>query len=153
MSPPGPNPSASPPRASRNVIVACYVLLTGVLVYVLVARHMLPLYLSESIEVVSGQESDSTMVNSLPAFTPADSRVDPNTATAAELMHVQGIGEVTANNIVEFREKHRTAAGTPVFRSADDLSRIRGIGPKTVEKLRPQLRFPTSDDKSRDVQE
>lgn len=133
-------------RTCRGVLVAGYVLLAGVLAYVLVARHFLPLYLSDPIGVVSAPAGAAQSGTTLPAFVPADTRVDPNTATAAELMHVPGIGEVTAKNIIDYRQKHRSNSGQPVFRSSDDLIRIRGIGPKTVEKMRPQLRFPGSSD-------
>jgi competence protein ComEA len=53
--------------------------------------------------------------------------VNVNTASADELMRLPGVGAVTANAIV---------AGRP-YRSAAELDRVRGIGPKTLEKLRP----------------
>lgn len=57
-------------------------------------------------------------------------RVDPNTAHAAELALLPGVGEVLAARIVEERESHGP------FRSPADLRRVRGIGAKTLEKLR-----------------
>jgi Holliday junction DNA helicase RuvA len=41
-----------------------------------------------------------------------------------------GVGPKLAQRIVEAR-------GTRPFRSADDLRRVKGIGPKTLEKVRP----------------
>jgi competence protein ComEA len=140
-------------RASRGVLVACYVLLAGVLAYVLIARHFLPLYLSDPIDVVSAPSAFGQSGTTLPAFVPADMRVDPNTATAAELMHVRGIGEITAKNIIDYRKKQHADSGRPVFRSVEDLTRIRGIGPKTAEKMRPQLRFPGSANETAGKQE
>lgn len=69
--------------------------------------------------------------------------VNPNTATAAELTVLPGIGEHIAAAIVAFREsEHDTSrSGKPVFARPEDLDRVRGIGPKTVEKLRPHLQF------------
>jgi competence protein ComEA len=58
---------------------------------------------------------------------PGDPPVNVNTATADELQRLPGIGPVTAQAI---------AAGRP-FQSVADLDRVKGIGAKTVEKLRP----------------
>lgn len=80
----------------------------------------------------------------LPAAPPAqvESKVDPNTATWAELASLPGIGEVLAKRIVEYRQ---TQAGWPnkvVFRQLQDLEAVRGIGPKTAAKLAKHLKFP-----------
>jgi competence protein ComEA len=60
----------------------------------------------------------------------AHSRVNINTATAAELEALPEIGEVTAEKIIAFRE-----ANGP-FHSVDDLVQIPGISSRTVESLR-----------------
>lgn len=57
--------------------------------------------------------------------------IDINRAAAADLMLLDGIGPATSAAIIEARE-----AGGP-FRSVDGLQRARGIGPATVDKLRP----------------
>ncbi|MEE9295331.1 MAG: helix-hairpin-helix domain-containing protein [Phycisphaerae bacterium] len=69
--------------------------------------------------------------------------VNPNTAPAAELTVLPGIGPGRAKAIVAFREANRDTAGPgePVFKRPDDLRKVSGIGPKTVEKLRPWLTF------------
>lgn len=69
--------------------------------------------------------------------------IDPNTATDAELAALPAIGPVMAGRIIEYRKASRnTADGAgPVFERVEDLARVRGIGPKTVEKLRPWVRF------------
>ena len=53
-----------------------------------------------------------------------------NTASAAELEVLPGIGETRAAAIVADRD-----ANGP-FSTVDDLTRVEGIGEKTVEKLR-----------------
>ncbi len=57
--------------------------------------------------------------------------VDVNLATAEELQLLPRIGPTLAARIVEERER-----GGP-FRSVQDLTRVRGIGPRTVERLAP----------------
>ncbi len=59
--------------------------------------------------------------------------VDINRATAEELTTVPGIGEATAARIVAFREEHGP------FKRTEDLLKIRGIGEKSFQKLRPYL--------------
>jgi competence protein ComEA len=57
-------------------------------------------------------------------------RLDLNTASAASLARVKGIGEATARRIVEHRERHGP------YRAVDDLDAVDGVGPKTLERLR-----------------
>ncbi|NBC69486.1 hypothetical protein GT003_10830 [Paenibacillus sacheonensis] len=57
-------------------------------------------------------------------------KIDVNHASAAELDALPGIGAAKANAIVADRERNGA------FRSADDLQRVKGIGPKLVEKLK-----------------
>ncbi len=62
-------------------------------------------------------------------------RINVNTAGAAELDLLPGIGPALAQRIIE----SRTATGP--FRSLADLGRVSGIGDKTLEKLAPHVRF------------
>src|SRR5712691_5261889 len=68
-----------------------------------------------------------------------DFRIDINSASWVEWTQIEGIGEVTANKIISDRE----AKGP--FRNINDLLRVKGIGPKTLEKLRPYLREPNAE--------
>lgn len=61
---------------------------------------------------------------------PGDAPINVNSASAEQLMRLPGIGPVTAQNIIAAR------ADKP-FRSVADLDRVKGIGPKTLEKIRP----------------
>lgn len=70
-------------------------------------------------------------------------RINPNTATMAELTTLPGIGPAKAKRIIEFRVSHHDTSNPPayVFRRAEDLAGVKGIGPKTVQRLRPWLCF------------
>lgn len=68
----------------------------------------------------------------LPAIGP-QYQIDMNTAPWQEWALLPGIGETTAKRVVEHRER---AGG---FARIEDLRRVRGIGPKTLERLRPYL--------------
>lgn len=60
-------------------------------------------------------------------------QVDINEADWPELAQLPGIGETMARRIVA----SRVAEGP--FASRDDLLRVSGIGPRTMERLRPYL--------------
>lgn len=59
--------------------------------------------------------------------------VNINTADAAALERVKGIGPAKARAILEYRRQHGP------FLSVDDLVRVPGIGEKTLSKLRDQV--------------
>ena len=70
-------------------------------------------------------------------------RLDPNTADAAALSALPGLGEAKARAIVDYRAAHAARhRGRPVFRTARDLLPIKGIGVSTVNNLEPYLTFP-----------
>ncbi|MFN4260639.1 MAG: ComEA family DNA-binding protein [Gemmataceae bacterium] len=58
-------------------------------------------------------------------------RLDLNQANRAELLQLPGVGENLAQRI----EEHRRHKGA--FRSVDELVYVDGIGPTTLERLRP----------------
>ena len=62
-------------------------------------------------------------------------RLDPNTATEAELAALPGLGPSRAAAIVADRESHGP------FRAPIDLQRVRGIGPGIGAGLAPHLTF------------
>ena len=59
--------------------------------------------------------------------------VNVNTASAAELERLPGVGETVALRIVEHREKNGA------FKSIEDLMLVRGIGEKSFERIKPYL--------------
>lgn len=56
-------------------------------------------------------------------------KVNLNTADAAKLQTVNGIGPATAEKIIDYRENNGN------FKKVEDLVKVPGIGPKTVQKL------------------
>lgn len=71
-------------------------------------------------------------------------QIDVNTASWVEWMQLEGIGETTARKIVADRE-----ANGP-FKSVDDVQRVKGIGPATLEKMRRWLVRETPGDATSD---
>ena len=59
--------------------------------------------------------------------------INVNSADAEELTALPGIGETLAGLIVEERSAHGT------FRYAEDLTAVKGIGLKTLEKFRDMI--------------
>ena len=75
----------------------------------------------------------------------ARSTLDANRAPWWELTVLPRIGETMARRMVDYRTKsqNRSPGDGPirVFHSAPDLDGVRGIGPKTVLRIAPHLRF------------
>jgi competence protein ComEA len=69
-------------------------------------------------------------------------QVDVNTAEYSELIQLPGVGEKLAQKIMEEREVRGP------FQEVEDLRSVRGIGPKSLEKLRPFLRPPRGSPRS-----
>ncbi len=77
---------------------------------------------------IAAQPGRSTAAKAAPA-----APVDVNTATPSDLTTVPGIGKVLAQRIVEFREKNGP------FGRIDDLVKVKGIGEKSLERIRPYV--------------
>jgi competence protein ComEA len=58
-------------------------------------------------------------------------RVDLNRAGRAELLQLPAVGENLARRIIDYRQAHGG------FRSVDELANVHGVGPATLERLRP----------------
>ena len=65
---------------------------------------------------------------------PNDGLININTATAAELQTLPGIGPVIANNIIEFRENNGN------FTNIEALTNVSRIGPGTLANIRDFIR-------------
>lgn len=65
--------------------------------------------------------------------------IDLNTAVAADLEIIPGIGPVLAERIATFRREHGS------FKKVDDLLKVKGVGPKNLEKIRPYVVIMASE--------
>jgi len=63
----------------------------------------------------------------------AGPRLDLNRATRGELALIQGLGPARAQSIEDYRRQHGA------FHSVDDVRKVPGIGPKTLDRIRPWL--------------
>jgi len=61
--------------------------------------------------------------------------VNINTSNKPDMMKIPGIGPVTAERIILHREDHR------LFNSVEELFNVKGIGPKTLEKIRTYIKI------------
>ena len=106
-------------------------------------RHALPVAVLVSVWTVStlsarpalahaSQESTRTAAKPAAAAT-----VNLNTATAADLEELPGIGAKTAARIVEYRQKNGP------FKKVEELMNVRGVGEKNFLKLKPQITVGT----------
>jgi competence protein ComEA len=60
-------------------------------------------------------------------------QVDVNRADWPELIQLPGVGQTLAERMVADRLRHGR------FRDVEDLSRVPGIGPRTLEQIRPYI--------------
>ncbi|PKL80890.1 MAG: hypothetical protein CVV25_02945 [Ignavibacteriae bacterium HGW-Ignavibacteriae-4] len=59
-------------------------------------------------------------------------KININTASKVQLMRLKGIGEKTAEKIIDYRSK------TP-FNSIEDIQNVKGIGPKKFESMKEHI--------------
>ena len=64
---------------------------------------------------------------------PGADKININTAPAAELVLLKGIGTVNASKIIEYRDSKGH------FKTIEDLMKVPGIGKKTFEKNKDRI--------------
>lgn len=110
-------PLSAPPRSRRPFALAGAILIALALSAGALSFH-------RSIPSLDAAPSNES---------PAAQRININTATAAQLESLPGIGPRRATAIIEDR-----AARGP-FPTIESLNRVRGIGPRTIDRLRPYI--------------
>lgn len=78
------------------------------------------------VSAVSGEMSGSVSGSN-------SSTININTATLSELMNIDGVGEKTAQKIIDYREKNGG------FKNIEDIKNVDRIGDKTFEKMKEQI--------------
>ena len=62
--------------------------------------------------------------------------VDINQATELDLLNLPDVGPSLVRTILQYREEHGA------FESLEDFQRLPGVGPQTLQRLAPYLKFP-----------
>ena len=83
--------------------------------------------------MASNAAASSSSSSPGPAASSAAGKVNLNTATAADLQKLNGIGEKKAEQIIAYREQKGG------FKSIDELKEVSGIGDKTFDVLKDQI--------------
>ncbi|MBB3108947.1 competence protein ComEA [Paenibacillus phyllosphaerae] len=86
-----------------------------------------------TVSAVAPEPTTAASANPATVTEAADQRIDINRATAEELDTLPGIGAAKAQAIVE----DRTSNGA--YRKVEDLLRVKGIGDKMLEKIKPLI--------------
>lgn len=81
---------------------------------------------------VSAEAVEDTLASTAIVEEQASGLININTADAAELMKLKGVGEKTAEKIIEYR------AQTP-FEKPEDIMNVKGIGEKKFEDIKDHI--------------
>lgn len=84
-------------------------------------------------EIIGGKPAAPVSFASVAQTAPAGP-ISLSTATREELISLPQVGPSLADRILQYRQQ---SGG---FRSVDELDNVKGIGPKTLEKIRPYVR-------------
>jgi len=89
----------------------------------------------EKQEVALNDISNATDGSAKGSYTSySDGKININTAGSEELQMLDGVGPVTAEKIIDYRESNGR------FKDIEDIKNVSGIGEKTFEKLKDDIR-------------
>ena len=88
----------------------------------IISMLLLQITPDKAIEIDTLKQGVTTHINN-------EGKLNLNEATMDELMLLDGIGEVLAQKIIEYRTKNGN------FKNISDLMNISGIGPATLEEI------------------
>ena len=68
-----------------------------------------------------------------PVLVVAGDKVNINTASKEALSGLNGIGPVTAERIIEYRDKNGP------FKNKEEITKVKGVGEKTFQKIKDSI--------------
>lgn len=87
--------------------------------------------------------TENRTVTSIEVDNPVSNAIDLNFSTSRELEALPGIGPILAKRIVD----HRKLVGE--FQSIQDLDRVKGIGAKKLQALRPLVKISSKNNSTK----
>lgn len=87
------------------------------------------------IKNINDEVSQEEVENEIQSIEADDGKININTADINKLKEIPGIGDVKANSIIMYRESNGN------FKSIEDLKNVDGIGEKTFEKIKNNIKI------------
>ena len=113
-------------RIFDRIIVSVFIIICACFIFMAVVIKEN----SRDFIAVSGMQYTPETEVIIKEIIPTEMIVNINTAPVEELMTLDGIGEVTAQKIIKYREENNG------FLTVDELTKIDGIGENKLEKIR-----------------
>lgn len=88
---------------------------------------------NQLIVIPDNESVDSSSITNIENNDSEDGIININSASLSDLQKINGIGEVKAQSIIDYREK---SGG---FKSIEDIKNVEGIGDKTFEKIKDKI--------------
>ena len=105
----------------------------GAKTYANILPNLLAFGDTTNFKLAPAPSSTSKIKNKIPSKTEDTAIVNINTANLKELCTLSGIGKVKAQAIIDWRKENGS------FANIEDLMKVKGIGPKTLEKNKDRL--------------